>query len=72
MWQCCSTPLMVTLVGHDGTCGQTTYARQIYFPESVRVGHRFVDVMSLLPDGRMAIDYSRFDETVPEAAPPPA
>jgi inward rectifier potassium channel len=58
--------LVVTLVGHDGTYGQTTYARKMYYPEDVRVGHRFVDVMSLLPDGRMAIDYSRFDDTVPE------
>jgi inward rectifier potassium channel len=60
--------LVVTLVGHDGTYGQTTYARKMYYPEDVRVGHRFVDVMSLLPDGRMAIDYSRFDDTVPEPA----
>ena len=60
--------LVVTLVGHDGTYGQTTYARHVYYPENARVGHRFVDVMSQLPDGRMAIDYSLFHETVAENA----
>jgi inward rectifier potassium channel len=58
--------IVVTLVGHDGTYGQTTYARHMYQIEDARVGHRFVDVMSQLPDGRMAIDYSRFHDTVAE------
>lgn len=56
---------IVTLTGHDGTYGQTTYARRFYAPADVRVGHRFVDVMSQLPDGRMVIDYARFHDTEP-------
>ncbi|HEX4338367.1 MAG TPA: low temperature requirement protein A [Polyangiaceae bacterium] len=59
-----SLAIIVTIVGHDGTYGQTTYARHLYYPENARVGQRFVDVMSQLPDGRMAIDYSRFHDTV--------
>jgi inward rectifier potassium channel len=55
--------IVCTLVGHDGTYGQTTYARHIYLPEDVRVGHRFVDVMSQLEDGRFLIDYARFHDT---------
>jgi len=61
--------LTVTLIGHDGTYNQTIYARHLYGVEDVRVGHRFVDVISQLPDGRMAVDYTRFHDTV---APPPA
>jgi inward rectifier potassium channel len=59
--------IIVTLMGHDGTYGQTTYARHLYYPEDIRVGHHFVDVMTQLPDGRMAIDYSRFHDTVQDA-----
>lgn len=63
---------VVTLMGHDGTYGQTIYARRIYAPEDVRAGHRFVDVMSQLPDGRLVLDLSRFHDTHPEQAAVPA
>ncbi len=55
--------LVVTLTGHDGTYGQTIYARYNYMPSDVRVGHRFVDVLEELEDGRMLIDYRRFHDT---------
>ena len=55
--------LVVTLMGHDGTYGQTTYARHIYYPDDIMVGHRFVDVMSQLPDGRLMIDFELFHDT---------
>lgn len=58
--------LIVTMVGHDGTYGQTVYARHQYYPEDIRRGHQFVDVMSQLPDGRMLIDYEKFHNTLPE------
>lgn len=54
-----------TLMGHDGTYGTTTYARKLYYPEDIRWGHRFEDVISDLPDGRLVIDYDRFDATRP-------
>ena len=59
--------IAVTLTGHDGTYGQMIYARHIYYCESFRVGHRFVDVLSQLEDGRLMIDYSLFHETMPDA-----
>ncbi|MEZ4400704.1 MAG: low temperature requirement protein A [Kofleriaceae bacterium] len=62
----------VTIMGHDGTYNQTIYAQHTYRPEDIRVGHRFVDVIGQLPDGRMTIDFSRFHDTEPEPAPPPA
>jgi inward rectifier potassium channel len=57
--------IIVTLMGHDGTYGQTIYARHIYYADDIREGERFVDVISQLPDGRMMIDYARFHDTVP-------
>lgn len=57
------------LSGHDGTYGQTIYARHNYTGHQIRANHRFVDVISQLPDGRMLIDYERFHDTVPADAP---
>jgi inward rectifier potassium channel len=65
--------IVATLVGHDGTYGQTTYARQVYTPSAIRPGHRFIDVISQLPDGRMMIDYTKFHDTVAvDGVAPPA
>lgn len=58
--------IIATLVGHDGTYGQTVYARRTYYPDQIRAGHRFVDVISRMSDGRMQIDYGRFHDTEPE------
>ncbi len=58
---------VVTLKGHDGTYGQTTFSRNLYYPEDVRVNERFVDVISQLEDGRMLVDYGKFHHTVPDA-----
>jgi inward rectifier potassium channel len=60
--------LIATFVGHDGTYGQTTYARHIYDCDDLRVGQRFVDIIHELPDGRMMVDYGRFDDTEPDDA----
>jgi len=58
--------MLVTLVGHDSTYGQTIYSRKIYDLEAaLRVDHSFVDVLSQLADGRMMIDYAKFHDTVP-------
>ncbi|MCB9680871.1 MAG: low temperature requirement protein A [Alphaproteobacteria bacterium] len=59
--------LIVSLLGHDATYASTTHARYLYYPEDVAVGHRFVDVMSQLPDGRLMIDYDLFHDTEPDA-----
>jgi hypothetical protein len=58
--------LVAILLGHDGTYGQTVYARNTWYPEDFRPGHRFVDVIGRLPDGRTIIDYARFHDTVPD------
>ncbi len=55
--------LIITMTGYDATYAQTTHARHVYFPEDVRFGERFVDILDQLPDGRMMIDYSHFHHT---------
>ncbi len=55
--------LIVTIMGHDGTYAQTIHARHTYYPEDFRVGHRFVDVISQLDDGRLQVDYGAFHDT---------
>lgn len=58
--------IVCTMTGLDGTYGQTVHARYLYRPEDIRVGARFVDVLSELEDGRLMIDYTRFHDTLSE------
>ncbi|ACY15919.1 low temperature requirement protein A [Haliangium ochraceum] len=58
--------VIVTLLGHDSTYGQTVYTRKIYEPGDILPGRRFADVVSQYPDGRMRIDYGRFHDTEPD------
>ena len=72
----CSDPesgvgsFIVTLIGHDGTYGQTVYARHVYDITDIRTGHRFVDILHELEDGRLMVDYGDFHKTIgPEDEP---
>jgi inward rectifier potassium channel len=58
---------IATLRGHDETYGQTTYARHTYTANAVRSGHRFVDILHELEDGRLMVDYTDFHATLPDA-----
>ena len=58
--------VIATMIGHDGTYGQTTFARHIYQPDEILVGQRFVDVLSQLEDGRLMVDLTKFHDTVSE------
>ncbi len=58
--------IVATMMGHDGTYNQTTYARKTYFPEDIKVGERFVDVFHQLEDGRLMLDYNDFHRTMPD------
>jgi inward rectifier potassium channel len=55
---------IVTLTGIDSTFADTVHARKIYDFFDIRWGHRFVDVLQTLPDGRLQIDYGKFDALV--------
>lgn len=57
--------LLVTVTGLDETMSHTIHARHSYVVDEVRFGYRFADMFGYLPDGRVAIDLRRFDETTP-------
>jgi len=61
--------ITVTMMGHDPAYGQETYARHVYLPEDIRVGQRFVDVLSETEDGRMLLDLTHFHDTEPAPEP---
>lgn len=61
--------VLALLTGHDSTYAQTVHARNFYFASDLRFGHRFADVTSSLPDGRLVVDYRKFHDTAPDAQP---
>ena len=62
--------VVATLIGHDGTYGQTVYSRQSYAESDVVVGSRFVDIISEREDGRLQVDYARFHDTISDGQAP--
>jgi inward rectifier potassium channel len=56
--------LVVSTSGIDETLVQPVHARTSYLPHEIRWNHRFADIMGYTADGRRAIDYSRFHDTV--------
>ncbi len=59
---------MVSIIGIDETFAQQVHARHTYFADEIVWNHRFVDIMSPLPNGKMQIDYTKFHDTQPLAA----
>jgi inward rectifier potassium channel len=57
--------LIILLTGLDETVSQTVHASQLYTPADLRWNHRFVDILSVNPDGSRQIDYPRFHDTCP-------
>jgi inward rectifier potassium channel len=62
----CDAELLVTLMGIDGTTGQYVHARCSYLDDEILFGHRYADVLSELPDGRMLLDLRHFNEVEPD------
>jgi inward rectifier potassium channel len=57
--------IIVTLIGIDETLSQIIHARASYLSDEILFDHRFADIFGATPDGRRAIDYARFHDTVP-------
>lgn len=55
--------IFVLLSGRDDSVADTIYARFTYRAADIVWGQRFVDVLSLRPDGRRVVDLTRFHET---------
>lgn len=57
--------IVVTLTGLDETFSQTIHTRHSYLPEDIHWNSRLSDILTVLPDGRRAVDYSRFHRAEP-------
>jgi len=57
--------IVVMLSGVDETLADRIYARHAYWADEIVWDQRFVDVISLAPDGRRVVDLTRFHDTMP-------
>jgi inward rectifier potassium channel len=56
--------IVVSLMGFDETFSQTVHARHTYEVEDIRWGVNLADILLELPDGRRAVDYTKFHDVV--------
>jgi inward rectifier potassium channel len=56
---------VVSISGLDETSAQVVHSRKPYSAQSVKVGHEFVDVLSVDENGMRRIDYAKLHETKP-------
>jgi inward rectifier potassium channel len=61
--------LVVTTSGIDETLVQPVHARTSYLPHEILWNHRFIDILGWTEDGRRAIDYRHFHDTIGLAKP---
>jgi inward rectifier potassium channel len=59
--------IIVLLRGTDDTLADIVYVRHAYTPDDIIWNHRFVDVLSVTPQGRRVVDLTRFHDTCPIA-----
>jgi inward rectifier potassium channel len=57
---------LVSVTGIDGTSSQTIHGQHLYDAKDVFFGKRLADMLRTKPDGRVELDYSRFNDVVPE------
>jgi inward rectifier potassium channel len=57
--------IIVTLTGIDETFSLPIHARYSFIADDIAWDRRFADILSILPDGRTAVDYSRFHDLTP-------
>ena len=61
------TEFTLSIMGTDEVSSQTMHARTRYIDSQIVWGARFVDLLSDLPDGRLRLDMTRFDDIEPTA-----
>jgi len=59
--------LVLNLGGIDDNSAQRLSARKVYSQEDIRWQHRYVDITGDSPQGRLLLDYTKFDDVMPEA-----
>jgi inward rectifier potassium channel len=60
--------LALNVSGIDDSSAQHLYARKLYSHADILWRHRFQDITSISPQGRLLIDYTKFHDVVPEEA----
>jgi inward rectifier potassium channel len=60
--------LALNISGIDDSSAQHLYARKLYYHTDIKWKHRFRDITSISPQGRLLIDYGKFHDIVPEDA----
>jgi inward rectifier potassium channel len=56
--------IVASLVGIEEATAQTVHVRYAWQASAILFDHRFDDILVLLPDGRRALDYTRFHDVV--------
>jgi inward rectifier potassium channel len=59
-----SVSLIVVVSGYDVVAAQTIHARKPYDHRDIRFGQRYADILDTTEEGRIRIDYGRFQETL--------
>jgi inward rectifier potassium channel len=59
--------LVASLVGIEEATAQTVHARHAWKASEILFDHRFADILVELPDGKRALDYTRFHDVVTTA-----
>ncbi len=59
----------VSLLGYDSITMQTIHSSRVYTDKQIKIGHRFRDTLSTLPNGDYMLDLRQFDATVPDSEP---
>ena len=61
--------IVIVLSGTDETFAQRIHARHSYIPTDLVWDRHFEDILSISPDGRRVVDYTKFHEVRPASAP---
>jgi inward rectifier potassium channel len=58
--------LALNVSGLDDASAQQLYARRIYGAQDILWGYRYRDITGVSPQGRFLLDYTKFNDVVPE------
>jgi inward rectifier potassium channel len=62
-----SVSLSVVVSGYDVVAAQTVHARRSYNHADILFGRNYADILGTQEDGRLRLDYGRFNETTEQA-----
>lgn len=57
--------ILVTFTGYHESLANQVYARHVYLPQQIQQDANFVDIVTVLPDGKRIIDLANFEKWTP-------